>query len=124
MLAHADEAKDPLFFSQEGVIEFQNPRVVAELNFTIANLISHEPGEYRLQVYGNDQLLGERRLFVMEMANRPPGSAHFLPTTAPRTAAQPCIEGSESPFRPYRSNCDQHFEPDSFKDTPTNVILD
>lgn len=71
MLAHADETKDPLF-SQEGVIEFQNPRVVAELNFTIANLIFHEPGEYRLQVYGNDQLLGERRLFVMEMANRPP----------------------------------------------------
>lgn len=71
MLAHADETKDALF-SQEGVIEFQNPRVVAELNFTIANLIFHEPGEYRLQVYGNDQLLGERRLFVMEMANRPP----------------------------------------------------
>ena len=36
-LAHADENKDPLF-AQEGMIEFSNPRVVAELNFTVANL--------------------------------------------------------------------------------------
>lgn len=74
MLAHADESKDALF-SQEGTIEFANPRVVAELNFTVANLTFHEPGEYRLQVYGNDQLLGERRLYVMDMSRQQPPAA-------------------------------------------------
>ncbi len=73
MLAHADETKDSLF-AQEGVIDFTNPRVVAELNFTIANLTFQEPGEYRLQVYGNDQLLAERRLYVMDVTRQqPPG---------------------------------------------------
>jgi hypothetical protein len=66
MLAHADEKKEPLF-SQEGTIDFKDPRVVAELNFAINNLVFHEAGEYRLQVYGNDQLLGERRLHVFEL---------------------------------------------------------
>ena len=70
-LAHADENKDPLF-SQEGIIEFANPRIVAELNFTVANLTLHEPGEYRLQVYGNDQLLAERRLYVMDASKQQP----------------------------------------------------
>ena len=66
MLTHTNESKDPLF-SQEGTIEFGNPRVVAELNFTVTNLMFHEAGEYRLQVYGNDELLAERRLYVMDL---------------------------------------------------------
>jgi len=45
---------------------------VAELNFTVANLTFQEAGEYRLQVYGNDQLLGERRLYVMDMSRQQP----------------------------------------------------
>jgi hypothetical protein len=71
MLAHADENRDPLF-SQEGTIEFANPRVVAELNFTVANLTFQEPGEYRLQVYVNDELLAERRLYVMDLSSMQP----------------------------------------------------
>jgi hypothetical protein len=51
-------------FSREGTIEFADPRVVAELNFTINNIAFQSPGEYRLQVYGNDELLKERRLHV------------------------------------------------------------
>jgi len=70
MLAHADEKKDPLF-AQEGTIEFKDPRVVAELNFAINNITFHEPGEYRLQVYGNDQLLAERRLHVFQVGVQP-----------------------------------------------------
>jgi len=74
MLAHADDNKDPLF-SQEGTIEFTNPRVVAELNFVIANLVFHEPGEYRLQVYGDDQLIAERRLYVTDVSRQQPPTA-------------------------------------------------
>jgi hypothetical protein len=56
------------------MIEFANPRVVAELNFTVANLTFHEPGEYRLQVYGNNELLAERRLYVMDVTRQQPPS--------------------------------------------------
>ncbi len=70
MLSNVDEKKEPLF-SQEGMIEFGDPRVVAELNFTVNNLTFHEPGEYRLQVYGNNELLTERRVYVLEMGKPP-----------------------------------------------------
>jgi hypothetical protein len=74
LLAHADESKPPLF-SQEGTIDFGDPRVVAELNFVITNVTLPEAGEYRLQVYGNDELLSERRLYVLQAgaAGRPGG---------------------------------------------------
>lgn len=70
VLVHADDTKPPLF-SQEGTIEFKDPRIVAELNFTINNLTLPEAGEYRLQVYGNDELLSERRLYVLGPGGRP-----------------------------------------------------
>ena len=65
------DADQPLF-SREGIIEFRDPRMVAELNFAIANLTFPQPGEYRLQVFGNDELLMERRLYVLEVKLPPP----------------------------------------------------
>ena len=59
-------------FSKEGVIEFNDPRAVAELNFQLNNLKFEEPGEYRLQLFGNDELLMERRLYVFEVQQSPP----------------------------------------------------
>lgn len=70
MLVGADEQQKPLF-SGEGTIDFADPRMVAELNFTIANITFPAPGEYRLQVYGNSELLMERRLHVMQLRRRP-----------------------------------------------------
>ncbi|UCD29099.1 MAG: hypothetical protein JSV03_01040, partial [Planctomycetota bacterium] len=66
------DSQEPLF-SKEGMIEFRDPRAVAELNFTIANLKFPQPGEYRLQIYGNDELLTERRLHVRQV--QPPKRA-------------------------------------------------
>lgn len=72
-LVGLDETKPPLF-SGEGTIEFTDPRVVAELNFRLANVSFPAPGEYRFQVYGNDELLMERRLTVFSVASKqPPG---------------------------------------------------
>lgn len=62
-LVRSDEVETEVF-SREGTIDFADPRVVAELNFTINNIGFESPGEYRLQVYGNDELLKERRLYV------------------------------------------------------------
>jgi hypothetical protein len=64
-----DESAPPLF-SREGVIEFGDPRMVAELNFVIANLSFPRPGEYRLQIFGNDELLMERRLYVIGVGSQ------------------------------------------------------
>jgi len=62
-LVGTDEAQQPLF-SGEGMIEFADPRVVAELNFRLVNVTFPAPGEYRFQVFANDALLRERRLQV------------------------------------------------------------
>ncbi len=69
-----DESQ-PSIFSREGAIAFADPRMVAELNFSVANLTFAKPGEYRLQLHGNDELLMERRLYVMAMPGpaSPPG---------------------------------------------------
>jgi len=71
-LVGPNESQPPLF-SREGMIEFVDPRMVAELNFALANISFPEPGEYRLQIFGNDELLMERRLYVLAMgAKNPP----------------------------------------------------
>jgi hypothetical protein len=59
----------PPIFSGEGMIGFNDPRAVAELNFQLANVAFQEPGDYRIQVWGNDQLLMQRRLRVMQAPN-------------------------------------------------------
>lgn len=69
-LVRADDSQPPLF-SREGTIDFADPRAVAELNFVIANISFDRPGEYRLQVFGNNELLMERRLYVLEIAAPP-----------------------------------------------------
>lgn len=71
-LVSAEESQTQLF-NGEGAIDFTDPRTVAELNFTIGNLNFPSPGEYRLQVYGNDELLMERRLDVLEIGPHKPG---------------------------------------------------
>ncbi|HOA73197.1 MAG TPA: hypothetical protein PL151_12560 [Phycisphaerae bacterium] len=70
-----------VLFTQEGVIQFADPRVVAEINFGIRNLTLPHPGEYRVQIYANDELLGERRLHVMALRapGQPPGAGGGKP---------------------------------------------
>ena len=74
VLTSVDEDAPPLF-SKEGKIEFKDPRMVAELNFGIGNITFPQAGEYRLQVFGNDELLMERRLYVFQIRPvKPPAS--------------------------------------------------
>ena len=70
-LVRTDQTETEVF-SREGMIEFADPRVVAELNFTINNIAFEAAGEYRLQVYGNDELLKERRLYVQGASGAAP----------------------------------------------------
>lgn len=70
VLTGVDENEPPLL-AREGFIEFRDPRTVAELNFTVASITFQRAGEYRLQVYGNDELLMERRIYAIEMKAPP-----------------------------------------------------
>lgn len=88
-LVGVEEDAQPLF-SQEGAIQFNDPRVVAEINFGIRNLTLPKPGEYRVQVYANDELLAERRLHVLGMRPMPgPGGPGFPPGPATPGGPQP-----------------------------------
>ena len=71
VLTRGDEDAAPLFF-KEGKILFKDPRMVAELNFGIANVTFTQPGEYRIQVFGSNELLMERRLYVLQLPPPPP----------------------------------------------------
>jgi len=68
----AVQSDEQRLFDQEGTINFPDPRAVAEINFGLRNLSFPRPGEYRFQVYGNDQLLAERRLLVLAARPMPP----------------------------------------------------
>lgn len=74
-LVGPDENRPPLF-SREGVIEFSDPRMVAEINFALVNITFPSPGEYRLQILGNDELLMERRLYVIGLPPAMPQGGH------------------------------------------------
>ena len=72
-------------FSQEGFLQFSDPRVVAEVNFGIRNLQIPHPGEYRVQVYANDELLSERRLHVFGIQPVGPVPPFPQPPSSPQT---------------------------------------
>ncbi len=76
-LIDVDDSREPIFES-EGVLDFPNPLVVAEIVFVCHNVVFPEPGVYRLQLYGAGQLLRERLFMVTpvepsEEAQQPDG---------------------------------------------------
>jgi hypothetical protein len=65
-IVDAEEDADPLA-AIEQVIEFADPRIVAELDFMFGGVTFPNPGEYRVQVFANDQFVIERRLLVNKL---------------------------------------------------------
>lgn len=66
------EEGEPPLFSRDGRIDFRDPRMVAELNFVLTNITLKQAGEYRLQLSAGDELLMERRLYVLDMSQQKP----------------------------------------------------
>jgi hypothetical protein len=54
-------------FKLNGMIEFRDPTVVAELSFTIQRVRFPKPGEYALEIQADGELLGTRKLRVQEV---------------------------------------------------------
>ncbi|MCE9531064.1 MAG: hypothetical protein K8T89_08055 [Planctomycetes bacterium] len=59
-----DEERDPLVLI-ETELTVGDPRVVADIVIPIRDVTFPEPGDYRLQVFTNNQFLMERRILAM-----------------------------------------------------------
>lgn len=62
----ADEEREPVWLG-ESIVDFTDPRLVAEMDFIVGNVQFPEPGEYRVQVFAAGQFLIERRLLVNKL---------------------------------------------------------
>ena len=64
-LVDVDEQRPPIV--QIDVEQpFRDPTAVNESSFTFNNLLFESPGEYRLQLFANDEFVMERRLPVID----------------------------------------------------------
>jgi hypothetical protein len=70
-LVNAEEDLPPLF-EGEAEIELTDPRTVAEIGFQLQNVVFPGQGEYRFQLYGNGDLIVERRLLVCQASSEGP----------------------------------------------------
>lgn len=65
-LVHADGEGDPVF-EIKAEVDFPDPRIVGELDFTVGPATFSRPGEYRLQLEGRDnEMIVEKRLLVVD----------------------------------------------------------
>ena len=65
----SDELQEPLWVG-ESVVDFVDPRMVAELDFIVGGVRFPEAGEYRVQVYADNQFIVERRLLVNRIGSQ------------------------------------------------------
>ncbi|MCP4245436.1 MAG: hypothetical protein GY778_00150 [bacterium] len=82
-----DDARPPLVQGQ-GVVEFKDPRAIANLALQFHGLTFPEAGQYRVQIYCREALLREARLMLKKAKPppRPPGSPGSPGTPPPAQA--------------------------------------
>jgi hypothetical protein len=68
-LVHVDPQanEDTQIMAITGEVNAPDPLAVAELVFSLRNLMFPKPGDYRFQLFSGDSLLGERRFVVNQM---------------------------------------------------------
>lgn len=64
-LIDVDEEHDPVFAS-DAVMPFTDPTQLREFSFTAERIVFPEPSEYRLQLFVEDILLHEHRIYVRQ----------------------------------------------------------
>lgn len=67
-LIDADEASEPIL-EFETTVNFLDPSEDIEIAVRLTDLVFPEPGDYRLQLFGAEQLLRERRLLAIPLEN-------------------------------------------------------
>jgi hypothetical protein len=68
-IVDTDELHEPIW-AGESLVDFVDPRMVAELDFIVGGLSFPDAGEYRVQVYADNQFLVERRLLVNRIGSQ------------------------------------------------------
>jgi len=73
-IVDANEARKAIV-EGKGVVEFKDPRMIANLALQFHGLRFPEPGQYRVQIWSGSSLLREARLHLLKakMPPRPPG---------------------------------------------------
>jgi len=61
------QREDEIMFEQTVEQEFKDVRQIANFAFNIGGIVFPHPGEYRFQIYGGTELLGERRIICREI---------------------------------------------------------
>ena len=69
-IVDSDDARPPLVQGR-GMVEFKNPRAIANLALQFHGLVFPQQGEYRVQLWAYDELLREARLTLL-LAKKPP----------------------------------------------------
>ncbi len=64
-----DEARPPIVRGQ-GIVDFKNPRAIANLSLQFHGLVFPQPGEYRVQILSGGTLLREARLQLIQARRR------------------------------------------------------
>jgi hypothetical protein len=54
------QREDRVIFEQQGTVEFTDVRQVVTLAVNMQGIVFEGPGEYRFQIFAEEQLLGER----------------------------------------------------------------
>ena len=85
-IVDANEARKPIV-EGNGVVDFKDPRAIANLALQFHGLRFPEPGQYRVQIWAGSSLLREARLHLLTAkmppgAPRPPGN-HLGPMPPP-----------------------------------------
>lgn len=62
-LIDMDEAREPVIDATQEV-HFPDPQTIAEISFQANHITFPVPGEYRFQLFANDQFIIERRISV------------------------------------------------------------
>jgi hypothetical protein len=69
-IVDTDELHEAIW-AGESVVDFVDPRMVAELDFIVGGLRFPDGGEYRVQVYADNQFIVERQLLVNRIGGQP-----------------------------------------------------
>ncbi|NOT00134.1 MAG: hypothetical protein HOP29_05860 [Phycisphaerales bacterium] len=83
-IVDSEESRDPIVQGQ-GVVEFGNPRAVANLALQFFGLVFPSPGEYRVQLFASGTLLREARLELLpaKRMKAPPAPPSEPPAESP-----------------------------------------
>lgn len=59
--------EDKVLFEQKGKVEFKDVQQIVTLAVNLQGVVFPEPGEYRFQLFTDNQLIGERRIICRKI---------------------------------------------------------